>query len=148
MCASSTARAPARSGASCIRYARNTGWWSHLGWRTKATAAGGRRWSSSGRHVVEGAMDLYLIRHAQAVDGSGVRDEERPLTVKGRRDALDVGASLLRHGVQLDVIASSPLVRAVETAELVAVSIGYPGQLNITPSLSSERAPTQIQDWL
>src|SRR5262245_48524924 len=92
-------------------------------------------------------MDLFLIRHAKAVDGSRYGDDsERPLDADGRRAALDVGAALARHGVQLDVIASSPLVRAVETAELVAVSVGYAGQLAIHTDLQPEAGPRVMID--
>jgi phosphohistidine phosphatase len=83
-------------------------------------------------------MDLYLIRHARAIDADSRPDEERPLTAEGRRHALDVGAAMARHGVQLSLIVSSPLVRAVETAELVAVATGYGSGLEVAAALSPE----------
>ncbi|HZS39073.1 MAG TPA: phosphohistidine phosphatase SixA [Polyangia bacterium] len=90
-------------------------------------------------------MDLFLIRHTKAADGALYGDDvERPLTHDGRRAALDVGESLARHGVKLDVIWSSPLVRAVETAELVAVSVGYTGGLEIARALAPEGRPSEI----
>jgi phosphohistidine phosphatase len=90
-------------------------------------------------------MDLFLIRHAKAADGALYADDaERPLTADGRRAALDVGASLARHGVQLDALVVSPLVRAVETAELIAVSIGYAGALSVSDVLAPEGRPQQI----
>jgi len=85
-------------------------------------------------------MDLFLIRHAHAAEGALYDDGERPLTAEGRRAALEVGASLARQGVKLDLIVSSPLVRAVETAELVAVSVDYDGELEILPDLLPEGA--------
>jgi phosphohistidine phosphatase len=81
-------------------------------------------------------MDLYLIRHASAIDGSGRPDEERALTREGRQEALDVGAALARHAVQPALIVSSPLVRAIETAELVAVSVSYAGALEVARALA------------
>lgn len=80
-------------------------------------------------------MDLYLIRHAHAVDGDGLRDDDRPLSAQGRKQALDVGAALARQKVRLARIVTSPLVRAVETAELVAVSLGYDGGLDVHDAL-------------
>jgi phosphohistidine phosphatase len=76
-------------------------------------------------------MELYLIRHAHAVDGDGMRDDDRPLSRDGRRQALDVGAALAKQKVRLERIVTSPLVRAVETAELVAVQLGFDGGLDV-----------------
>jgi phosphohistidine phosphatase len=84
-------------------------------------------------------VDLFLIRHAAAAEGALYGDDsDRPLTGEGRRSALQVGASLSKHGVKLDLIIASPLVRAVETAELIAVSVAYDGELQILPELSPE----------
>ncbi|HWE30368.1 MAG TPA: phosphohistidine phosphatase SixA [Polyangia bacterium] len=76
-------------------------------------------------------MDLFLIRHAHAVDGDGLRDDDRPLSKDGRKQALDVGGALARQKVRLARIVTSPLVRAVETAELVAVTLGFDGGLDV-----------------
>ncbi|MGQ9804711.1 MAG: phosphohistidine phosphatase SixA [Chlorobiales bacterium] len=68
-------------------------------------------------------MKLYIFRHGEAEDigKNGVfRDEERRLTEKGRRDAQKIGAYLKskKHHVQL--LVHSPLVRAVQTAEILS----------------------------
>ncbi|MCU1277801.1 MAG: sixA1 [bacterium] len=76
-------------------------------------------------------MELFLIRHAHAVDGDGMRDDDRPLSKEGRKQALDVGGALARQKVRFARIVTSPLVRAVETAELVAVALGYDGALDV-----------------
>jgi phosphohistidine phosphatase len=90
-------------------------------------------------------MDLFLIRHAKAADGSlYASDGNRPLSADGRRAALDVGESMARHGCKLDVLVTSPLVRAVETAELVAVSIGYLGALDVSDALLPEAGPDEM----
>jgi phosphohistidine phosphatase len=69
---------------------------------------------------------LHLLRHASAGDpAEWVGDDAlRPLTRKGRRQAERLGAFLDAHGVRPDVIVSSPLVRAQQTAELVAGVLG------------------------
>ena len=68
-------------------------------------------------------MDLYIIRHAIAVDEATSdyeSDSERPLTDKGRKKMRQI-AKVLRHlGVEFDLILSSPYVRACETAEILA----------------------------
>jgi phosphohistidine phosphatase len=71
-------------------------------------------------------MRLLLIRHAIAADlGRGIeRDEDRPLTAKGRRRFQRVAAGLVRIAPKPRAILSSPLLRARETAELVARAWG------------------------
>jgi phosphohistidine phosphatase len=64
-------------------------------------------------------MDLYLIRHAEAVNRSdpNYADEDRPLTDDGRTQAQALAKSLVARGVQFNAVISSPLVRARQTAE-------------------------------
>jgi phosphohistidine phosphatase len=72
-------------------------------------------------------MELYIIRHAEAQPigrKNDFNDEKRALTSEGR-DRMKEGAKALRKlGVELDLILTSPLVRAVETAEIVAGASG------------------------
>jgi phosphohistidine phosphatase len=90
-------------------------------------------------------MDLFLIRHAEAAEGALYgADSDRPLTAAGRKSALAVGASLAEHGIKLDRVVASPLVRAVETAELIAVQLDYEGQLEILPALAPAGEPNDV----
>jgi phosphohistidine phosphatase len=72
------------------------------------------------------ALDLYLLRHADAGDPYAWKGEDaaRPLSGKGRRQAERLGAHLARIGLQVDVILSSPKLRALETATIVGDAIG------------------------
>ena len=90
-------------------------------------------------------MDLFLIRHAHAVDGDGMRDDDRPLSKEGRKQALDVGAALARQKVRLARIVTSPLVRAVETAELIAVTIGFDGGLEVCDAMRPDGGWKHLQ---
>jgi len=68
-------------------------------------------------------MNLYIIRHAIAVDEGASdyeSDSERPLTDKGRKKIRQIAKSLRNLGVEFDLILSSPYVRARETAEILA----------------------------
>jgi len=68
-------------------------------------------------------MNLYIIRHAIAVDEGNSHyesDSQRPLTDKGRKKMRQIAKSLRNLGVEFDVILSSPYVRARETAEILA----------------------------
>jgi phosphohistidine phosphatase len=92
-------------------------------------------------------MDLFLIRHAHAAEGALYGDDsDRPLTADGRRAALTVGARLAALGVGFDAIIVSPLVRAIETAELVAVSVKYDGELDVRHELAPEGAVPAMLD--
>jgi phosphohistidine phosphatase len=65
-------------------------------------------------------MDFYLIRHAEARpvgEGGVTTDEDRPLTDAGWAQCKPLATALLRLGVRLDGVVSSPLLRARQTAE-------------------------------
>lgn len=70
-------------------------------------------------------MRLLIVRHAKAEEreahaGTGAPDAERPLTEAGRKSARRIGRALKEILPRIDVLASSPLVRARETARLIA----------------------------
>jgi phosphohistidine phosphatase len=65
-------------------------------------------------------MDLYLIRHADALPLEAAHtdsDADRPLSVTGQEQARALAAGLQRRGVQLNYLITSPLARARQTAE-------------------------------
>lgn len=72
--------------------------------------------------------ELYLLRHAHAGDPAAYDgpDASRPLSSKGERQADRMGRFLAAAGLTPDAIVSSPKVRAVQTAEIVAVHLGAP----------------------
>ncbi len=65
-------------------------------------------------------MRLLLVRHAEAAPGDP--DELRPLTSAGRQQARRVAQELVRE--RPDVVLSSPLLRARETADAIARAAG------------------------
>jgi phosphohistidine phosphatase len=71
------------------------------------------------------AMRLYLLRHGQAdwPEWTGA-DDERPLTEEGIEEMRGVAAVLKRMKVIPDVILSSPLPRALKTAEIAGKGFG------------------------
>jgi phosphohistidine phosphatase len=66
--------------------------------------------------------ELYLIRHAKAEDRGDAwpDDSKRPLTEDGIERMRKAARGLVRLGVTLDVVLTSPFVRARQTAEIVA----------------------------
>ena len=86
-------------------------------------------------------MNLYLMRHgiAVAADQPGTQsDSERPLTPKGIKRMRRAARGLRRLGISFDVILTSPLVRARQTAEIVAESLGLEAQLEEISELAPE----------
>jgi phosphohistidine phosphatase len=81
-------------------------------------------------------VKVLLVRHAEAVPADvAVRDEDRWLTARGR-EAARVLARLLREAaVEPDAVLSSPLPRALQTAELIADGLDYLGVVTVLPSL-------------
>jgi phosphohistidine phosphatase len=71
-------------------------------------------------------MNLFLLRHGLAVKGGGLdyaHDFARPLTLAGRSQLHQIAAALRVMALRFDVILSSPLVRAQETAGIVAAAL-------------------------
>ncbi|HWL87175.1 MAG TPA: phosphohistidine phosphatase SixA [Polyangiaceae bacterium] len=65
-------------------------------------------------------MKLYIMRHGPAEDSApSGRDDDRVLSVSGRERVRQVARALLQEGEAPRVILTSPLVRAVQTAEIV-----------------------------
>jgi phosphohistidine phosphatase len=70
-------------------------------------------------------MDVYILRHGKAEDaGHGMADADRRLTKKGREEMARAGRWMAAQGLRFDLVAASPLVRAQETAAVVAASLG------------------------
>lgn len=66
---------------------------------------------------------IYFIRHAEP-DYTNHNDRERPLTQKGKEDSKLVTQYLCDKNI--DIVLSSPYVRAVDTVKDFAESFGYP----------------------
>ena len=69
---------------------------------------------------------LFLIRHAKSSwDDTALPDKDRPLDDRGKRDAPKMGKRLARRDVKPDLILSSPAMRALTTAEIIAKKLDY-----------------------
>lgn len=83
-------------------------------------------------------MQLYLVRHGDALDraSAGVEtDGERYLSDEGREETAWTADLLKKLGVKPDVVISSPLVRARQTAEIIQERIGPEGEIAISEHL-------------
>lgn len=81
---------------------------------------------------------LYLVRHAIAFDrGTDWPDDtKRPLTHKGAARMREIVDGLLELDVTIDVVVTSPLVRAKQTADLIIAGWPKPPALVVSPLLS------------
>lgn len=70
-------------------------------------------------------MELYILRHGEAGKRlpSGGKDSERALTVSGKEELLEIAGALAKLDVRFDFVATSPLKRAVQTAEIVTTEM-------------------------
>jgi phosphohistidine phosphatase len=92
------------------------------------------------------SLELYLVRHAVAAErGPDYPDDaERPLTPEGVERFRKAVAGLRAFGVVLDVVLSSPYVRAKETAELLCVGLKPKPRLAISDALLPGRRPAVV----
>lgn len=88
---------------------------------------------------------MFLVRHAQAVDETlELRDPHRHLTELGRTQAKSLGDRLRWHDCEPTHIWSSPLVRAVQTAELLAAGLQSPAAVIAIPALAPNEPPRAV----
>ena len=83
-------------------------------------------------------MLLYLLRHADA-DTPAPSDGARQLSEKGIDQAKKVARFCEAHDMQVSIILTSPLRRALETAKPVAAALR--AEMTIAPWLSSGMHP-------
>ena len=91
-------------------------------------------------------MNLYIIRHAIAVDEgtADFEDSQRPLTDKGRKKMRQIAKGLRSLGVEFDLILSSPYLRAQETAEVLADVFKMKKKIVFSKSLVPEAEPEKV----
>ncbi|HKD59711.1 MAG TPA: phosphohistidine phosphatase SixA [Terracidiphilus sp.] len=85
-------------------------------------------------------MNLYLMRHANAGvprDNAKI-DAKRGLIAEGKEQCMIMGRILGALKVQPEVIVSSPLKRALQTAQFVGNELGYEGKVEISQALGPE----------
>lgn len=72
---------------------------------------------------------LFLVRHAKSSrDDPSLPDRDRPLDDRGKQDARKMGKRLAKRDARPDLLLSSPALRALTTAQLIAEEVGYKGK--------------------
>ena len=83
-------------------------------------------------------MNLYVVRHASAGTRrpNPIIDVKRPLDKEGKQQCILVASYLNALNVQFDLVISSPLKRALQTASLVGTETGYDSKIVVSEALS------------
>ena len=88
-------------------------------------------------------IELYLMRHGIAADlgeGGVISDADRPLTPEGRARMKQAAGGIREFGLKFNVVLTSPLLRARQTAEAVAEVLELQHKVKIIDSLAPGRA--------
>jgi phosphohistidine phosphatase len=95
-------------------------------------------------------MNIYLLRHASAGVSrlNPLLDKKRPLDKEGKRQCLHLAYVLNAMKVQFDLIVSSPLKRAMQTASMLATETGYEAPILASAALAPEATFAQFQKLL
>ena len=95
-------------------------------------------------------MNLFLLRHAEAIP-EAASDAERPLTERGTKQAKSVGRFCRDHEILPELVLSSPLVRALETARAVAGALDLVDRLKtvdfLKPGMGVESAISSLEKY-
>jgi phosphohistidine phosphatase len=95
-------------------------------------------------------MLVYFLRHASAGERKNdpIKDEKRPLDREGVEQCGYVGRALRVLETHVDVMISSPLKRATQTASLVANELAYENKIELDAALRPEATLLQFRDLL
>ena len=104
--------------------------------------------SFSGRAQI--SMYLYLMRHANAglKRENPTLDAKRGLIKEGKEQCMLMARTLSAIGVHVDVIVSSPLKRALQTAQFVGTELGYEAKVEISQALGPNADYVAFQQML
>ncbi len=97
-----------------------------------------------------GPCELYLVRHAIAADRGEdwPDDDKRPLTARGVARFRESVEGLRTLGVEVDEMFTSPLIRAKQTAELIASGLAGQPTVRTLDALAPGHAPGSVMAQL
>jgi len=91
---------------------------------------------------------LYVVRHAVAEEaGPAGIDQDRRLTPKGRRRFARMVRRLIERGMAIDLVATSPLTRCRETAEILAAELAGSPRVEVVESLAPGADWQTLVEW-
>ncbi len=95
-------------------------------------------------------MDLFFLRHGPAEPKSDWHgdDEDRPLTTEGKLLVTEVACSLILQRLPPELILTSPLARARQTAEIAAECLQAPDKVVVDKRLAPGFGQKQLEKLL
>ena len=95
-------------------------------------------------------MNLYLMRHANAglIRANPLLDNKRALIKEGKEQCVLMARLLSALNVQIDVIVSSLLKRALQTAQFVGTELGFDAKVEISAALAPDANYAVFQNLL
>jgi phosphohistidine phosphatase len=97
-------------------------------------------------------MNLYILRHGLAAElgepglPKDLKDADRPLTAKGKQKLWRTTEAMQAMEIKLDVVIASPLLRAMQTAQIVTEALGLRRKLILTDELTPGGSPKALID--
>ena len=95
-------------------------------------------------------MDLFILRHGCAGNrlSDPMKDTKRQLTVSGKKEVVEIAKSLKKLGVNFNVIISSPLTRAFQTAKIIAKEYNLTEQIEQSEELKPNGSKDSLSNKL
>ncbi len=96
-------------------------------------------------------MKLYIIRHAYAGENGDPQwpdDTQRPLTPEGRKHFRRMVKKLSKRGFEPKVLATSPLVRCHQTADIICERNGNESSLTVLDAMGPGVSLSDVLPWL
>jgi phosphohistidine phosphatase len=92
-------------------------------------------------------MEVILIRHAEAGERDATQypnDDLRPITTDGRRKQTAIARAMEKMGIEFGFLVTSPLVRAMQTAEVLADVFGFDETAQTSDALGHGCTPASL----
>ncbi|HEY7695780.1 MAG TPA: phosphohistidine phosphatase SixA [Nitrososphaeraceae archaeon] len=89
-------------------------------------------------------MELFILRHGEAGQSSLSSDRIRPLTSAGRTEMFEIAKALKIVGLKFDLVVTSPLKRAYDTAMIVSEVFNIGSKVQVWNELAPEGKRTEI----
>lgn len=89
-------------------------------------------------------MELFILRHGEAGQRSNSSDRIRPLTSAGKSEIFEIAKALKIIGLKFDLVVTSPLKRAYDTAMIVSEVFNIGNKVQVWNELSPEGQRTEI----
>ncbi|HEX5672749.1 MAG TPA: histidine phosphatase family protein, partial [Nitrososphaeraceae archaeon] len=87
-------------------------------------------------------MELFILRHGEAGQRTLSSDRIRPLTSAGKSELFEIAKALKTIGLKFDLVVTSPLKRAYDTAMIVSDVFNIDSKVHVWNELAPEGKKT------